>query len=131
MRWPSASANNWYGVAKSSSQCPNNTHAPPSNATLAASAISVVLPTPASPLTTTTSRPPSAPTRLTQSPTTTSSALRPTTPTAGRTASRAGNAASRATSARCRSSSRPTNELRGSGRTCARPRLGGDGVGGS
>ena len=79
---PASRANNRYGMARFSSQCPNNTHAPPSNATLAASAISVVLPTPASPLTTTTSRPPSTPTRLTQSPTTLQLRAPPTTPPA-------------------------------------------------
>ena len=61
---PRASAKNWYGVARSSSQCPNSTHAPSSNAARAASATSVVLPRPASPETSRISRPPSAATRL-------------------------------------------------------------------
>ena len=55
-----ASTKNLYGLARSSSQCPNRTSAPSSKAPRAAAAANVVLPRPASPAMRTTSRPPSA-----------------------------------------------------------------------
>ena len=72
---PDASAKSWYGVARSSSQWPNSTHAPSSKAARAAAAAIVVFPSPASPETRITSRPSPRPTRCAASAMTSCSAL--------------------------------------------------------